>query len=153
MASDVKFAFKDGISKQVLSPVTVSDELRDKFLKKAKADAVKLIPVSILLCVLVFGVVFLLIYFLDLLVFSLGALLFAIYPFYSVYNLIATSKAIKNQDYEFVAGQVMGKTDKGYQVAGLEGHNIPAYIGKKEYGPGETAIVARLNDELHLISE
>ncbi len=153
MATDVKFTIKDGINNQVLAPVTVSDELRDKFLKKAKVDAVKLVPISIILSVVIIGVVFLLVYFLDLFVFSLGGLLFAIYPFYSVYNLISTSKAIKNQDYEFVAGQLAGKTDKGYQVAGLAGHNIPAYIGKKEYGPGERVIVARLKDELHLISE
>ena len=83
MASDVKFAVKDAVNKQVLTPVTVSDELRD----------------------------------------------------------------------EFLAGEIIGKNDSGYQVNGLEGHNISPFIGKKEYDPGERVIVARLNDELNLISE
>ena len=65
-----------------------------------------------------------------------------------------TAKAIRNQDYEFLSGEIVGKTDNGnYKVRGLEELAIPAFIGRKDYGPGERVIVARLNDELNLISE
>ncbi|MBO7634550.1 MAG: hypothetical protein J6S72_09280, partial [Lachnospiraceae bacterium] len=60
----------------------------------------------------------------------------------------------KNQDYEFLSGEVVGKTDNGnYKVRGLEEQNISVFIGKKDYNPGERVIVARLNDELSIIAE
>ena len=73
---------------------------------------------------------------------------------FAVYNIFATAKAIKNQDYEFLSGEVVGKTDNGnYKVRGLEEQNISVFIGKKDYNPGERVIVARLNDELNIIAE
>ena len=154
MATDVKFAIKDSIQNQVITPVTVSDEMRDAFLKKSRSASWKLLPVSIILCAVVLTIAFLIVYFLNRILISAIALLFVVMPFYAVYNIFATSKAIKNQDYEFLSGEITGKTDNGnYQVLGLEGHNIPAFIGKKDYNPGERVIVARLNDELNLISE
>ncbi|SCW65759.1 hypothetical protein SAMN02910456_02422 [Ruminococcaceae bacterium YRB3002] len=153
MAADVKFSVKDAVGKQYLTPVTVSEELEQQFLKKSRSASWKLIPASIIVSVVVLTIAFLLIYFLKMFVISAFGLLCIIFPIYAVYNVFATSKAIKNHDYEFLAGQVVGKTDGGYKVRGLEEHDISAFIGKKEYGPGETAIVARLNDELNLISE
>jgi len=153
MATDVKFMMKDSVQKQVLTPVTVSDELKDTFLKKSRSASWKLLPISIIVSVVVLAIVFVIIYFLNRLFISAIGLLAVFFPFFAVYNIFATAKAIKNQDYEFVSGQITGKTDSGYQVRGLEGHNISPFIGKKEYGPGETVIVARLNDDLNLISE
>jgi len=153
MASDVKFMMKDSVQKQVLTPVTVSDELKDTFLKKSRSASWKLLPISIIVSVVVLAIVFVIIYFLNRLFISTIGLLAVFFPVFAVYNIFATAKAIKNQDYEFVSGQITGKTDSGYQVRGLEGHNISPFIGKKEYGPGETVIVARLNDDLNLISE
>ncbi len=153
MAADVKFAIKDSIQNQVITPVTVSDEMRDAFLKKSRSASWKLLPVSIIICAVVLGIVFVLVYFFERLFISAIGLLCVFLPFYAVYNIFATAKAIKNQDYEFVSGQIVGKTDSGYQVRGLEGHNISPFIGKKDYNPGEQVIVARLNDELSLISE
>lgn len=153
MATDVKFAIKDSIQNQVITPVTVSDEMRDAFLKKSRSASWKLLPVSIIICAVVLGIVFVLVYFFERLFISAIGLLCVFLPFYAVYNIFATAKAIKNQDYEFVSGQIVGKNDSGYQVRGLEGHNISPFIGKKDYNPGEQVIVARLNDELSLISE
>lgn len=153
MASDVKFAIKDSVQKQVLTPVTVSDELKDTFIKRSRSSSLKLLPVSIIICAVVLGIVFLIVHFLGRLFISAIGLLCVIMPFYAVYNIFATAKAIKEQDYEFVSGQIVGKTDSGYQVRGLEGHNISPLIGKKDYNPGEQVIVARLKDELNLISE
>ena len=153
MASDVKFAVKDAVGKQVLTPVTVSDELRDEFIKKSRSSSWKLLPVSLIVSAVVLTIVFLIVYYLGLFIVSTIGLLCVIFPFYAVYNLFSTAKAIKNQDYEFLAGEIVGKTDTGYQVRGLEGHNISPLFGKKDYNPGERVIVARLHDDLNLISE
>jgi hypothetical protein len=153
MASDVKFSVKDAVNKQVLTPVTVSDELRDQFLKKSRSASWKLLPISIVVSAVVLVILFLLIYFLRIFVISAIGLFCIVFPIYAVYNIFATAKAIKNQDYEFLSGEIVGKNDNGYQVRGLEGHGIQPFIGKKEYNPGERVIVARLNDELNLISE
>ncbi len=153
MAADVKFSVKDAVGKQLLAPVTVSDELKDKFLKKSRSSSWKLLPVSIIVSAVIILLVVLAIVFLSRFVFSLIGIIGVFFPIFAVYNIFATAKAIKNQDYEFLAGEVVGKTDTGYQIRGLEAHNISAFIGKKEYNPGDRAIVARLGDDLNLISE
>ena len=153
MANDVKFTIKDSVQKQVLTPVTVSDELRDTFINKSRSSSWKLLPVSIILSAVILGIVFLIVYFLNRLFVSIFGLACVFMPIFAIYNIFATAKAIKNNDYEFVSGQIVGKTDNGYQVRGLEGHDIHPFIGKKEYNPGEQVIVARLNDDLNLISE
>ncbi len=153
MASDVKSQVKDAVDKQYLTPVTVSDELQEKFIKKSRSSSIKLLPVSIIVSAVVLVILILLIYFMRFFIISTLGLLCIVFPIYAVYNIFATAKAIKNHDYEFFSGEVIDKTDKGYTVRGLEGQNISAFIGKKEYNPGERVIVARLNDELNLISE
>ena len=96
----------------------------------------------------------LLIYFLRFFVISFLGIMCIAFPIFAVYNIFATAKAIKNQDYEFLSGEVVGKTDNGnYKVRGLEEQNISVFIGKKDYNPGERVIVARLNDELNIIAE
>ena len=64
MASDVKFSVKDAVSKQDLTPVTVSEELQQEFIKKSRSASWKLLPVSIIVSAVVIVVLFLLIYFL-----------------------------------------------------------------------------------------
>ena len=153
MAADVKFTIKDMVGKQVLAPVTVSEELEKEFIKKSRSSSWKLLPVSIIVSVLVLTVIILLVYFLRLFIISTLALIAIAFPIFAVYNVFATAKAIRNEDYEFVTGEIVGKTDSGYQVRGLEEHNINPLIGKKEYDPGEKVIIARLNDELSIIAE
>lgn len=153
MASDVKFSVKDGIGKQLFAPVTVSEELQARFLKKSRSTAIILIPISIVVCALVIGFSALIIYFFNRIFISIVMLGILAYPAFAVYNLITTFKAIKNHDYEFFSGQIVGKNDKGYVVRGLEGHNISVMFGKEDYNPGEFAIIARLGDDLDLVSE
>ena len=154
MAADVKFAVKDAVSKECLTPVTVSEELQQEFIKKSRSASWKLLPVSIIVSAIVSIILFLLIYFLRFFVVSLLGIMCIAFPIFAVYNIFATAKAIKNQDYEFFSGEVVGKTDNGnYKVRGIEELAVPAFIGKKDYNPGERVIVARLNDELNLISE
>ena len=154
MAADVKFSVKNAVSKQYLTPVSVSEELQLEFIKKSRSSSWKLLPVSIIVSAVVLVILFLLIYFLRFFVISFLGIMCIAFPIFAVYNIFATAKAIKNQDYEFLSGEIVGKTDNGnYKVRGLEELAIPAFIGKKDYNPGERVIVARLNDELNLISE
>ena len=154
MASNVKFSVKDAVNNQYLTPVSVSEELQQEFIKKSRSSSWKLLPVSIIVSAIALVILFLLVYFLKLFVVSTLGLLCVVFPIFAVVNIFSTAKAIKNQDYEFFSGEVVGKTDNGnYKVRGIEELAVPAFIGKKDYNPGERVIVARLNDELNLISE
>ncbi|MBR4556652.1 MAG: hypothetical protein IKO15_04135 [Clostridiales bacterium] len=153
MASDVKFSVKDAVGKQFLSPISVSEELQEKFIKKSRSSSIKLVPVSFIVSAVVLLIIILLIMFLRFFVISAIGLLCIVFPFYAIYNVFATSKAIKNHDYEFLSGEIVGKNDSNYKVRGLEEHNIAVLFGRKDYNPGERVIVARLNDELSIISE
>lgn len=153
MAADVKFSVKAAVEGQDLTPVTVSDELEQEFLKKSRSSSWKMLPVSVIVSAVVLTVIILLVYFLRFFVISTLALICIAFPGFAVYNIFATAKAIKNKDYEFLSGEIVGKDDSGYRVKGLEAHAINPFIGKKEYNPGEKVIVARLNDDLNLVSE
>ena len=154
MASDVKFQVKKAADEQVLIPATISEELEQKFIKKARASSIKLIPISFAVAAVVLLILFLLVYFLRLLAISTIAIFCIIFPIYSICDAIATAKAIKNHDYEFFYGEVVNKTDYGnYQIKGLEDQKISVLFGKKEYNAGDKAIVARIKDDLNLISE
>ena len=132
MAADVKFTVKKATDDQVLIPATVSEDLEQTFVKKARAFSIKLIPVSILVAAIVLALVILAV----------------------IYDAFATSKAIKNHDYEFFYGEIIGKTDSGnYVVRGLEELKIGVLFGKKEYNAGDRALVARIKDDLNIISE
>ena len=154
MASDVKFQVKKAAADQDLIPATISEEFEQKFIKKTRSSSIKLIPVSFIVAAVVILIICLLVYFLRLLAISTIAFLCTIYPIYAIYDAIATSKAIKNHDYEFFYGEVVNKTDYGnYQIKGLEDQKISVLFGKKEYNAGDKAIVARIKDDLNLISE
>ena len=154
MAADVRFSVKNATANQLLIPVTVSEELEQKFIKKAKADSIKLIPVTFAVAAIVLVIMFLLIYFLRIIAVSTFGIFCIIFPIYGIYDAIATSKAVKNHDYEFFYGEVSGKTDNGnYQIKGLEGLKIHPMLGKKDYNMGDRVIVARIKDDLNLIAE
>ena len=154
MASNVKFSVKDAVNNQYLTPVSVSEELQQEFIKKSRSSSWKLLPVSIIVSAVASVILFLLVYYMRFFIISTLGLLCIAFPIFAVVNIFSTAKAIKNQDYEFLSGEIVGKTDNGnYKVRGLEELAIPAFIGKKDYNPGERVIVARLDDELNLISE
>lgn len=154
MATDVKFSVKKATEEQLLTPATVSEELEQKFIKKAKASSIKLIPISFIVAAVVSVILFLLVYFLRILAISAIGLFCIVFPIYAIYDAFATSKALKNHDYEFFYGEITGKNDGGsYKIRGLEEHNISVLFGKKDYNPGDMAIVARVKDDLNLISE
>ena len=154
MAADVRTTVKTAAEGQFLVPVTISEELEQKFLKKTKSSAIKLIPVTFIVAAIVLGILFLLVYFLKILAISTIAIFCIIFPIYGIYDAIATSKAIKNHDYEFFYGEIAGKTDNGnYKVKGIEELVVRPLLCKKDYNAGEKAIIARLKDDLSLIVE
>ena len=154
MAADVKFTVKEAVSNQSLTPISVSEELQQEFIKKSRSASWKLLPVSIIVSAVVSVILFLLVYFLRFFVISFLGIMCIAFPIFAVYNIFATAKAIKKQDYEFFSGEIVGKTDNGnYKVRGIEEQNIGVLIGKKDYDAGERVIIARLNDELSIIAE
>ena len=153
MAADVKFSINKAAADQFLTPATISEELEKKFLKKAKSSSITTIPVSFRVSAIVLGILFVLIYVLKRVFISIMAIFCVFFPIYAIYDAFATAKAIKKHDYEFFYGEVTGKTDKGYQIRGLEEHNISPMLGKKDYNAGDKVIVARIKDDLNLISE
>ena len=154
MAADVRFTVKKAVDEQALVPANVNEELEKRFIKKSRSSSIKLIPISLLVAAIVLVIMLLLIYFLRLVAISTIGFLCVIFPIYAVYDAFATSKALKNHDYEFFYGEVVGKTDNGnYQIRGLGELKISTLFGKKEYYAGERVIIARLKDELRLISE
>ena len=154
MASDVKFAIEKATADQVLAPATVSEELEQSFLKKEKSSSIKMIPISFVVSVVVIGIAVLLVVFLKRFVISFIGLVSVVYPIYAIYDAVATSKAIKNHDYGFFYGEIISKNDSGaYQVKGLEGHDIPVLLGKKDYSAGDKVIVARVKDDLNIVAE
>ena len=154
MAADVKFTVKKAMDEQALTPATVSEDLETKFVKKTKSFSIKLIPISFIVSIIILAIIFVVVFFLNRLIISAFALFCIILPIYSIYDAIATSKALKNHDYEFFYGEVTGKTDSGnYVIKGLEECKISVLFGKKEYNAGDRAIVARVRDDLSIISE
>ena len=154
MAADVKFTVKKAMDEQTLTPATVSEDLETKFVKKTKSFSIKLIPISFIVSAIILAIIFVVVYFLNRLIISAFALFCIIFPIYSIYDAIATSKALKNHDYEFFYGEVTGKTDSGnYVIRGLEECKVSVLFGKKEYNAGDRAIVARVKDDLSIISE
>lgn len=154
MAADVKFTVNKAKDEQALIPATVSEELETKFVKKTKSSSIKLIPISFIVAVVILAIIFVVVYFFNRLIISALALFCIFFPIYSIYDAIATSKALKNHDYEFFYGEVIGKTDSGnYVIRGLEECKIGVLFGKKEYNAGDRAIIARVKDDLSIISE
>ena len=151
--ADVKNMVNTALNNQDLVPAAVNEELEKKFIKKAKATSIKLIPTSIIVAVIIGIILFLLVYFLHIIAISTFAFLCFIFPIYAVIDAVATSKAFKNHDYGFYYGVIVNKTDSTYFVKGLGDQKIAVLFGKKDYNPGDTVIVARVKDDLNLISE
>ena len=154
MAADVKFTVKKAMDEQALIPASVSEDLETEFVKKTKSSSIKLIPISFIVAAVILAIIFVVVYFFNRLIISALALFCIFFPIYSIYDAIATSKALKNHDYEFFYGEVIGKTDSdNYVIRGLEECKISVLFGKKEYNAGDRAIVARVKDDLSIISE
>ena len=94
MASDVKFQVKKATDEQVLIPATISEELEQKFVKKARSSSIKLIPISFIVAAVVLTILFLLVYFLKLLAISTIALFCIIFDMFCLSSTLSVSSGL-----------------------------------------------------------
>ena len=159
MKEDVRFKFEVAVDTHMLTPVTVSDDLKKRFLKKIGTKSLKLLPFSIIASAAVFIILVLIKLYLEdwfFTAFYIGgviilALLLA--PVALAGDIFVKAKAIRNQDYEFYEGEIEGMINDGYSVRGLKGLEISPLIGKKDYEIGDKVTVARIEEDCYLISE
>ena len=150
---EVKDSVNRAVNNQSLFPITVDKNLEDKFIKKTKSSALVLIPVSIIAVIVMAAIIYVLYNYVGFVRIRFFVIVVFLFPIYAVYNLFSTFGAIKKHDYHFFVGDVLGKTEyDNYVIRGLEDQKISVLFGRKEYGPGERVIVARVKDELNLIS-
>ena len=159
MGSDLRFQLKAAVETNALTPVTVSDELKRKFLKKVGFSSLKYLPLSIIAVVVVLHILVVIKlhledFFVPVLFCGIAFIFVGLLsPFFLIYNLFANAIAIRRRNYGFYEGEITDVIDDGYEISGLKGHTIEPFIGKKNYEPGGKVIVARLKNEFYLISE
>ena len=156
MARDVKWAVEEACNQQKIMKVSLDQDEENKILSKAKKDSVKLLLGSFVFAAAVIGIAFAIGYFFHLVIIGVRTifllLLALCFPFYAVYNIIATSGAVKKGDYGFYSATLVGKSDKGYHVAGLE--DLPAsylYKTPQDAKAGDSVILVRVREDLNLL--
>lgn len=160
MAADAKFTLNEALKEQLVTRTSVSEELKKRFISSQRSTALVLLPVSIVVFAVVVALLILFISVLHIFVFSIGILIGVIlcllFPAFAVYNFFSTMASIRKDDIEFYRGEVTGKTDKGYKIRGLEELDLE-YLHKMkpetEPGKGDMVLIARIKDELSLVSE
>ena len=159
MRSDVRFQLKVALETHALTPTTVSDELKRRFLKKAGLKPWKWLPVSIIAFVVIFFILVQIklyyeVYFMQ--VVAVGSVVITVctvLPGVLIYQALAYAVAIGRHDYDFYEGEIIGVINDGYEIEGLKRHEIEPFIGKKNYNLGEKVIVARIEKDFYLISD
>ena len=159
MNPDIRFQLKVAVDTHVLTPVTVSDELKSDFLKKVRIYPLKFLPFSIIAFLAVFYLLVMIklhyeAWFMTVL--SLGVVIILaslVSPFFLVYNIFCTTIGILRRDYEFYEGEIICIVNRGYEIKGLKGHVIHPLFGRHDYDIGEKVIVARIGRDFYLISE
>ena len=159
MQPDARFQEKVAVDIHALTPMTVSDGLKKRFLKKLWTKPCILLPFSIIAFVVVFHILILIKlhleeYFNTVLFFGSSIILACVMtPGFLVYEILSTAITIRHRDYEFFEGEIEAVIDNGYWIRGLKGQTVCPYIGKKDYCIGEKVIVARVNEDFYLISD
>ena len=155
MARDIKWAVKEAEEQGAIHRISVEDSTKKEITSSAKKTALGMFAGSIALLIVATIIVVALYSFGGIILH--GARMFVIYliilifPFYAIYNIIHTSKAIKNDDVEFFQGTLVTKTDKGYRLSGLEDHDLSFLKGKtKDLKAGETVTIVRIADDVSL---
>ena len=158
MAREVKWAVDEACSKQQLVKISVPEEVEKDLLARSKSGSIKMFFASLAFMAVVLGIVIALAVFAQLVIISVKGiglvLLSVIFPFYAIYNIIATFGAVKKGDYDFFAGRIITKTDKGYVVNGLEDRTLN-FMTKEPEGlkTNDGVIVVRVRDDLDLVDQ
>ena len=157
MARDTKWAVREALEQGAISKISVEEDKEKKILSNEKSGSVKIFFASLIVLAVAVTIFALIIIYAHVVIYSLKMIIayifILIFPIYAVYNIFATAGSIKKGDYEFLSGEVITKTDKGYKVKGLEDLDL-SYIGKfkpaDEPNAGAQVKMFRINDELHM---
>lgn len=152
----VRKAVDRAVSEQFLTSITVSEDLKKKFIWHHLKTALIILPVAF---VVGGGAAILLNLFLGRVHSAriISPLITGIFfPIYAVYNLISTLITIFKGDIEFYSGEYVCKYKMGYTVRGVD---IYRFVYIKKFQPdtepkeGDRVIIARFKDDFSLISD
>jgi hypothetical protein len=141
----------------MISKISVEEDKEKKLISNEKSGSIKIFLASLIVLAVAITIVALIIIYAHVVIYSLKMvivyLLILIFPFYAIYNIFATAGSIKKGDYEFLSGEIITKTDKGYKIKGLEDLDIN-YIFKfkpaEEPKAGDQVKLFRIKDELSM---
>lgn len=151
----VRQSVDKAVSEQFLTSITVSEDIKRKFIWHHVKTALIIIPVALFVGA---AAAFLLNMFLGrvhnfrITSSLITALLF---PIYGVYNLISTLITIGKNDVEFYSGEIAGKYDTDYVVKGVNGYRFGYLKSLKpdtESKEGDKVIIARFKEDFSLIN-
>ncbi|MBO4687550.1 MAG: hypothetical protein J5636_03480 [Clostridiales bacterium] len=146
------------IDLSAVEPYTPTAEQEKTYTSGKIKSAWGLLVGSLLFLLIVVALVLLFIHVLHIIVFSfriiVGLLIILILPFYGVYNVVSTMKNVSRKNYSFYTGEILGKTDKGYIVKGIQSSGL-SFIDKAdacgEKAAGAKVIIACMKDEFDLL--
>ena len=148
----IKSNVEKAVSEQHLTPVSVSEKTKKKFIRYKLGTALLLIPISFAIAAGAIGLLFLLWRVRR----GTATLLIGVFfPVYAIYCFFKTLVAIKKGDMEFYSGEVVDIHKDGYAIRGLRYHL--GYIEKMKPQPepfiGDKVIIARLMNEFSLVAD
>ena len=73
--------------------------------------------------------------------------------FITVWHMLWVALNIRNKDYGFYEGEIVDTYRDGYQILGFEDDATLVLFGRKNYARGDKVIVARMGEDLRIISE
>lgn len=151
---DIRFRIKTLIETGRLKPVEVSDGLRKRYLRRFVTLPVKALLIGIGLSIVVgfapgFVAKYKLLLYLCAGIIAVTILLGVI----TVWHMIDAALNIRNKDYGFYEGEIVDTYRNGYQILGIEDDVTLVLFGRKNYARGDKVIVARMGEDLRIISE
>ena len=151
----VKGCVKRALEKQSLIPVTVSEELKNEFIRVHRRKALVLIPESLIVAAVAAVILGISIYvklYVGGLIFWLAGLAF---PFYAIYDFVQVLRSIRKDDIEFYSCEIAAKGEKGYFIKGVDIYWFGYIKDMKpdiEPNAGDRVIMARFRDGYSLVS-
>ena len=143
------------VSEQHLTPVSVSEKTKKKFIRYKLGTALLLIPISFAIAAGAIGLFFLLWRVRNISRGTATLLIGVFFPVYAIYCFFKTLVAINKGDMEFYSGEVVDIHKDGYAIRGLRYHL--GYIEKMKPKPepfiGDKVIIARLMNEFSLVAD
>lgn len=158
MLNDAKAAIKAASEQNQISPVTVSSEDQERFFSHCRRSSVTMFFFSIALLAVAALVAYLLIAVAHVIVYGprvlIGIIVVVCFPVISLWSIFSTRRSISKGDYDFHVGQVVGRTEKGYKIRGLEQGDLTFDVDGKnapDLVEGNNVVIARLKDEVSLL--